>query len=50
MLHIALDLLVRAAGSLPYFFSLLTSVESRQRTCDQDDELDASAVAHVADG
>ncbi len=49
MLHTSLNLLVRAAGSRPHSFSLLTSVESRPRTCDQDDELDASAVAHVAD-
>ena len=37
MLHRALDLLVRAAGSRPHSFSLLTSFEARSRTCDRDE-------------
>ncbi len=50
MLHRALDLPVRAAGSRLHSFSLLTNFEARSRTCDRDEELHAPAFGGVADG
>jgi hypothetical protein len=50
MLHTALYLPVRAAGSQLHSFSLLTSFEARSPTRDRDEELHAPAFGGVADG
>jgi hypothetical protein len=50
MLHTALDLPVRAAGSRLHSFSLLISFEARTPTCDRDEELHAPAFGGGANG
>ena len=50
MLHRALDLPVRAAGSRLHSFSLPISFEARSPTCDRDEELHAPAFDGLADG